>query len=102
MFSQIVERPTDIRNKVGSWSTETPVTGQDLAFVWNKGSGVGVYGGDDAVAKKVERNFRGALETYGWRDATLETGTVGWRVASRGKAKAKRVNPKMVGRKFGI
>ena len=102
MFSQIVERPTDIRSAVGSWSTETPASGKDLAFVWNKGTGNGVYGGADAVSKKLERNFRGALETYGWSDATVDTGTVSWRVAGVPATKKKRVNSKMVGRKFGI
>ncbi|KAL8783319.1 MAG: hypothetical protein Q9195_009427 [Heterodermia aff. obscurata] len=75
MFSQVVERPADLRKALGSWKAEAPAdaTKTDLAFVWNIGSGAGVYGNENLVGS-MEKRFRSALVSYGW-----SSGRITWR-----------------------
>lgn len=65
MFSQVIERPADLRKAFGSWKTEAPAdpTKTDLAFVWKIESGSGVYDNSNLV-ERIERRFRSALVSY--------------------------------------
>ena len=72
MFSQIIERPTDLRDTIGSWETENALINGNLRLRYYGGTATGVYGGSTYLATSLKRNFGTALVSYGWDKSKIE------------------------------
>ena len=72
-MSQIIERPTDLRDIVGSWEATGPVwSDAKIRFQFYTGNANGVAGGVDYIKKAMKRNFNHALQSYGWAASEIQ------------------------------
>ena len=79
MFSQVIERPAELRKSLGSWAASPGTAGsdKDIVFSWWKGTGtadlVGDSGDPTVIASGMYYNIQNAMKAYEWG-----TGRVGW------------------------